>query len=78
VDLLIHDSQYTPDEFAERHDWGHCSYQYPIELARACGVKHTLLFHHDPGHRDTQIDEMAATVRDRDIEFACEGSAFDI
>lgn len=78
VDLLIHDSQYTPEEFAERHDWGHCSYLYPIELGKACQVKRTLLFHHDPGRTDSQLDQMAAMLDDPDVEFAVEGASLDI
>lgn len=74
VDLLIHDSQYTPAEFSERHDWGHCTYEYAIGLARACGVRRTLLFHHDPGRTDIQLDEIAGTLDDPSIEFAVEGS----
>lgn len=78
VDLLIHDSQYTPEEFAERHHWGHCSYRYPIELAAACGVKRTLLFHHDPGRTDAQLDEMAAALDEPGVEFAVEGTSLGI
>jgi phosphoribosyl 1,2-cyclic phosphodiesterase len=74
VDLLIHDSQYTSEEFAERHHWGHCTYEYAIGLARVCGVRRTLLFHHDPGRTDDQLDEMGRTLDDPSIEFAVEGS----
>jgi len=78
VDLLIHDSQYRPEEFAERSDWGHCSFEYPIGLAKAANVKRTLLFHHDPGRTDSQLDAMAARLDDPSIEFAVEGSTIDL
>jgi hypothetical protein len=39
VDVLIHDSQYTPQELPGKIDWGHCSYRYPIELARRAGAR---------------------------------------
>jgi phosphoribosyl 1,2-cyclic phosphodiesterase len=74
VDLLIHDSQYTSEEFVERHDWGHCTYEYAIGLAHAVGARRTLLFHHDPGRTDAQLDEMARTLDDPNIEFAVEGT----
>lgn len=78
VDLLIHDSQYTPAEFEERHDWGHCSFGYPIELARVAGAKRTLLFHHDPSRTDEQLDVMAAALNEPGVEFAVEGSTIDL
>jgi ribonuclease BN (tRNA processing enzyme) len=78
VDLLIHDSQYTPEELIDRHAWGHCSYEYPIGLARWCEAKRTLLFHHDPGRTDDQLDDLAAQLRDVDVEFAVEGSSIDL
>jgi phosphoribosyl 1,2-cyclic phosphodiesterase len=58
VDLLIHDAQYTPDEFAEREHWGHCTVRYAIEVARQAQVKQVALFHHDPSHDDGRVDEL--------------------
>jgi phosphoribosyl 1,2-cyclic phosphodiesterase len=78
VALLIHDSQYTQEEFEKRQDWGHCSYQYPIELAAAFGVKRTLLFHHDPSRTDNQLDKMTSSLEQPDVEFAVEGTHLDI
>lgn len=78
ADLLIHDSQYTPAEFEERHDWGHCSFGYPIELAKVTGAKRTLLFHHDPGRTDDQLDTMATALTEPDVEFAVEGTTIDL
>jgi len=77
VDLLIHDSQYTPEEFEQRPDWGHCSYEYPIKLAERCGVERTLLFHHDPGHDDDQLDAIGSHLP-VSIELAVEGSIVDL
>jgi phosphoribosyl 1,2-cyclic phosphodiesterase len=58
VDLLIHDAQYTPDEFAEREHWGHCTVRYAVEVARQSGAKQLALFHHDPSHHDQRVDEL--------------------
>lgn len=58
VDLLIHDAQYTPEEFAERAHWGHCTVRYALEVARQSNVKSLALFHHDPAHHDTYVDEL--------------------
>ena len=63
VDLLIHDSQYTPEEFVRKSDWGHCTMQYAVHVAKECGVKQLALFHHDPAHDDTKIDQLLATAQ---------------
>ena len=60
VDLLIHDAQFTPDEFAERSTWGHCTVRYAVEVARQSGARSLALFHHDPGHEDDEVDLLVA------------------
>ena len=62
VDLLIHDAQYDDAEFAQKFDWGHCTYDYALEVARQSGVKRLALFHHDPGRDDGQLDEIAQVM----------------
>jgi phosphoribosyl 1,2-cyclic phosphodiesterase len=56
VDLLIHDAQYTPEEFRLKSTWGHCTVEYAVWLAAECGVKTLALYHHDPTHGDDVID----------------------
>ena len=58
ADLLIHDAQYTPEEFAEKRHWGHCTVEYAVEVANASSVKTLCLFHHDPSHGDDAVDRM--------------------
>jgi phosphoribosyl 1,2-cyclic phosphodiesterase len=62
VDLLIHDAQYTPAEFAKKRDWGHCTIEYAVWLAGEVGARRLALFHHDPTHDDEMIDRMAASA----------------
>jgi ribonuclease BN (tRNA processing enzyme) len=64
VDLLIHDAQQTPEEFAERAHWGHCTPDYALHVARESGAKRLALFHHDPGHDDDMVDAIVAAARD--------------
>jgi phosphoribosyl 1,2-cyclic phosphodiesterase len=59
VDLLIHDAQYLVGEFVEKRDWGHCTVEYALEVARQADVKRLALFHHDPAHDDEQLDVIA-------------------
>ncbi len=63
VDLLIHDAQFTPELLAERPDWGHCTVDYAVTVAKRAGVSRLALFHHDPGHDDVTIDALAESAR---------------
>ena len=58
VDLLIHDAQYTPTEFAAKATWGHCTIDYAVWLATEARVKRLALFHHDPARRDDDLDAL--------------------
>ena len=55
ADVLIHDSQYDAEEFARKSDWGHCTPDFALELARQANVRRLVLFHHDPTHDDDWI-----------------------
>jgi len=63
VDLLIHDAQFNSAEFAIKAHWGHCTPEYAMEVAAQAEAKCLALFHHDPSHSDTQVDEMLAETR---------------
>ena len=60
ADLLIHDAQYTPEEFALKSTWGHCTVDYAVSVAARAGVETLVLFHHDPSHDDLQLDALLA------------------
>lgn len=66
VDLLIHDAQYTSQEYHDRIGWGHSSVEACAAYADRTAAKQLLLFHHDPGHDDGAIDgllELASSLR---------------
>jgi ribonuclease BN (tRNA processing enzyme) len=65
ADLLIHDAQYTDDEYPEHIGWGHSSIGQLAALATGAEVRQVMPFHHDPGHGDAQLDEMLAEVAER-------------
>jgi phosphoribosyl 1,2-cyclic phosphodiesterase len=68
VDLLIHDAQFTPEEFKLKAHWGHCTIDYALHVAREAGARRLALFHHDPSHSDQQIDRLADEARRRGAE----------
>jgi phosphoribosyl 1,2-cyclic phosphodiesterase len=60
ADLLIHDAQFTDEEYAGCVGWGHSTYRHAIEFAALAGVKEVVLFHHDPSHDDATLELMLA------------------
>jgi ribonuclease BN (tRNA processing enzyme) len=58
ADVLIHDAQYTPDEYAQRTGFGHSSLQQALQFAETAGVRELIPFHHDPAHSDEMIDAL--------------------
>jgi phosphoribosyl 1,2-cyclic phosphodiesterase len=63
ADVLIHDAQYTPGEFAEKSHWGHCTVDYAVRVAMEAKAAKLVLFHHDPGHDDDVLDALLAGAR---------------
>jgi phosphoribosyl 1,2-cyclic phosphodiesterase len=84
VDLLLHDSQFFEDEYAERVGWGHSSVESAVAYARAVGARRLVLFHHDPTHPDRTLEQLeveAASLsgeRDQPPILAREGMVFDL
>lgn len=64
ADVLIHDAQYTPEEYERRYrTWGHSSWKHAVQIARAAGVGRLVLFHHDPARTDDELDAIVAEAR---------------
>ena len=63
ADVLIYDSQYTPEEYEARRGWGHGTWVEATRVARDAGVKQLVLFHHDPSHDDDFIDGLVEQAR---------------
>lgn len=62
ADLLIHDTQYTQEEYqATKFGWGHTPMEHAIASAQRAEVKQMALFHHDPMRTDDQLDVLAKT-----------------
>ena len=83
ADLLLHDAQYTAEEYANRLGWGHSSMEDAIEFARLNGVKHLLLTHHDPHHTDKQLATFFKSLKENipdglTFEMAVEGMTIEL
>lgn len=64
ADVLVYDAQYTPEQMkAEKKGWGHSSWLEGVQIAREVGVKHLVLFHHDPDNDDRFVDGLVERAR---------------
>lgn len=57
ADLLVHDAQFSEEEYSQRVGWGHSSFTDAIAYGAAVDADRILLFHHDPSHDDAWLDE---------------------
>jgi diguanylate cyclase (GGDEF)-like protein len=86
ADLVIHDAQYSLEEYPGKVGWGHSTVDYATEVAMAAGVRQLMLYHHDPQHDDAeitrfeQIAQQIAAQRGVSLEIgaAAEGLTIDV
>jgi phosphoribosyl 1,2-cyclic phosphodiesterase len=83
VDLLIHDAQYSVNEYAQRVGWGHSTIVDALAFAARAGVRRLVTFHHDPGHDDAALDRLIDEARvaaptSCELVAGTEGAVFDL
>ncbi len=84
ADVLVHDCQYTEEEYAGRVGWGHSSTEDVVTFAQLAKAEELILFHHDPMHTDDDLEPMLARVRelwgepDPPCRLAHEGLEFEV
>ena len=83
ADLLIHDAQFTEEEYPRFIGWGHSSIPQMLAFAKAAEVRHLVPFHHDPAHTDLILDQLYEEVRKHDslpfeLSPAREGASFEV
>jgi phosphoribosyl 1,2-cyclic phosphodiesterase len=83
ADLLLHDAQYSKDEYPFRVGWGHSSMDDTLRFAAIAEARHVLMAHHDPAHTDAQLNEFLADLKKRNsytfgYELAVEGMEIDL
>jgi ribonuclease BN (tRNA processing enzyme) len=82
ADLLIHDAEYTPEEYRQAREWGHSVFTDAVRLAVAAKVHRLGLFHINQDRTDDDMDRIVSACRDliaaagADIE--CVGVATDM
>jgi phosphoribosyl 1,2-cyclic phosphodiesterase len=82
VDVLLHDGQYTDEEYSQRVGWGHSSVGHAVQFADLVDASELLLIHHDPDHSDELIDELVADAarerRSGSVRGASEGMVLEV
>jgi ribonuclease BN (tRNA processing enzyme) len=68
VDVLIHDAQYSEDDYsgaeaAPTRGFGHSTSLMAAQVARKARVGQLILFHHDPGYADSDIHLLEQAAR---------------
>ncbi len=61
ADILVHDSEYTEEDYKTKKGWGHTIYKDALKLALGAKVKKFGLFHHNQDRTDKDLDKI---VRD--------------
>jgi phosphoribosyl 1,2-cyclic phosphodiesterase len=80
ADVLIHDAQYTVEEYPRFKGYGHSTWEEAVNVALEGRVKQLILFHHDPTHDDDAVSaiEAAAQARFPNTLGAREGSVITV
>ena len=64
ADLLIHDGEYTKEEYKSTRQWGHSVYATALDLALKSGVKSFGLFHLNQMRTDQEVDNIVDKCRE--------------
>jgi len=63
ADLAVIDSQYTLKDAVEKYNWGHSSFSVAVDFAAHWGIKHLILFHHEPEYDDRKLYNILQSAR---------------
>jgi phosphoribosyl 1,2-cyclic phosphodiesterase len=77
-DLLIHDCQYSDEEYPDHVGWGHSRLTDALTFARRVEAPRVLLFHHDPLHSDDYLDSFAGSAGQLWSELGVDPSALEL
>jgi len=63
ADVLIHDAEYTEEDYTKTKSWGHSTYRDALQLALEAQVGRFGLFHHNQDRTDQEIDRIVQDCR---------------
>ena len=83
-DCLIHDSQYTTEDYLNPHSpkqgFGHSTFDMALEAQEFCHADKVIFYHYDPSYTDEKLDTIAklyANLSDK-ADFAYEGLEIEL
>lgn len=81
-DLLIHDAQYTVEDYLSiytpKQGFGHSTFEMAIDAKHQTSAEKLIFFHYDPSYDDAKLDELANTYAKDNIIMAKEGLELEI
>ncbi len=82
ADLLVHDAEFTGEEYERHRGWGHSSYLDALSLAMDAGVRQFALFHINQDRTDRAMDKVVEhcrrIVRDANRQVGILGACCDM
>ena len=63
ADMIVMDCQYTLGEAIEKYNWGHSAFSLAVDFAANWGIKHMVMFHHDPTYDDNKLYGILQSAR---------------
>src|SRR5262249_17031050 len=76
ADLIIHDAQYTSEQYETKRGWGHSTIEYATDVAVSARAARLALFHHDPAHDDAILRDLENKARQRAASFGSDVEIF--
>lgn len=67
VDLLIHEAQYSSEEYENKTGWGHSPLDKVIALVNQINPKRWLVSHHDPVHTDEDLKALEKLAKSSNL-----------
>lgn len=76
--LLIHDAEFTDEEYRETRKWGHSPYTEALKLALEARVERFGLFHHNQERGDKALDAIIEDCRTRVEQHSADMECFGV
>ena len=81
-DLLIHDAQYTTEDyldvFSSKQGYGHSTFEMAVEAKNQANAEKLVFFHFDPNYDDNKLNSIKEQYKDDNIILAQEGLEIEL
>lgn len=83
-DLLIHDAQYTTEDYlnpySPKQGFGHSTFDMAVEAMKQTRAKNLVFFHYDPGYDDTKLNRIKEhySTDNANVQLSYEGLELEV